>query len=61
MLIGYARVSTGDQTLDLQNDALTATGCGRVCTDVTSGARATRPGLDAALAYVRDGDTITVL
>ncbi len=61
MLIGYARVSTGDQTLDLQNDALTATGCGQIFTDVTSCTIATRPGLDAALAYVRDGDTITVL
>ena len=60
MLIGYARVSTGDQTLDLQKDALAVTGCDQVFTDVTSGAKASRPGLDAALAYVREGDTIVV-
>jgi DNA invertase Pin-like site-specific DNA recombinase len=60
MLVGYARVSTGDQTLDLQKDALAAAACGQVFTDVTSGAKSSRPGLDAALAYVRAGDTIAV-
>jgi len=60
MLIGYARVSTGDQTLDLRKDTLAAASCGQVFTDVTSCAKATRPGLDAALAYVREGDTIAV-
>lgn len=60
MLIGYARVSTGDQTLDLQQDALAAAGCGQVFTDVTSGAKSSRPGIDAALDYVREGDTIVV-
>jgi len=60
MLIGYARVSTGDQTLDLQQDALAVAGCGQVFTDVTSGATSSRPGIDAALAYVRAGDTIVV-
>jgi len=60
MLVGYARVSTGDQTLDLQKDALAAAACGQVFTDVTSGAKSSRPGLDAALAYVRAGDTLAV-
>jgi DNA invertase Pin-like site-specific DNA recombinase len=59
MLFGDGRVSSGDQTLDLQKDTLAAN-CGHVCTDVTSGVRAMRPGLDAVPAYVRDGDTITV-
>jgi DNA invertase Pin-like site-specific DNA recombinase len=60
MLVGYARVSTGDQTLDLQKDALAVAECGQVFTDVTSGAKSSRPGLDAALTYVRQGDTIVI-
>lgn len=60
MLIGYARVSTGDQPLDLQNDALTATGCGQIFTDVTSGAKSSRPGLDEAIVYLRPSDTLVV-
>jgi len=60
MLIGYARVSTGDQTLDLQTDALTSTGCDQIFTDMTSGAKAHRPGLDEAIKYVRPGDTLVV-
>lgn len=60
MLIGYARVSTGDQTLDLQTDALTTAGCDRIFTDTTSGAKAERPGLAQALEYVRQGDTLVV-
>lgn len=59
-LVGYARVFTGDQTLDLQKDALAGAECGQVFTDGTSGARSSRPGLDAARAYVREGDTIVV-
>lgn len=58
MLIGYARVSTQDQKLDLQLDALKSAGCGRVFTDKARGATAERPGLDAALAYLREGDTL---
>lgn len=60
MLIGYARVSTGDQTLDLQTDALTAAGCDRIFTDTLSGAKSDRPGLEEALDYVRSGDTLVV-
>jgi DNA invertase Pin-like site-specific DNA recombinase len=49
MLIGYARVSTQDQTLDLQTDALTRAGCEKIFTDTTSGAKAERPGLQEVL------------
>jgi DNA invertase Pin-like site-specific DNA recombinase len=60
MLVGYARVSTHDQTLALQRDALTGAGCERIFADTASGARADRPGLEEALAYVRTGDTLVV-
>ena len=60
MLVGYARVSTHDQTLALQQDALTGAGCDRIFTDTASGATAARPGLDEALAYARTGDTLVV-
>jgi DNA invertase Pin-like site-specific DNA recombinase len=60
MLIGYARVSTGDQTLDLQTDALNTAGCDRVFTDILSGVKAERPGLAEAIDYVRVGDTLVV-
>ena len=60
MLVGYARVSTQDQNLDLQVKALTKAGCKKVFNDKTSGARAERPGLTAALAMMRDGDTLVV-
>ncbi len=49
MHIGYARVSTTDQNLNLQKDALEAAGCERLFTDTVSGARMERPGLTAAL------------
>jgi DNA invertase Pin-like site-specific DNA recombinase len=58
--VGYARVSTIDQDPALQLDALTAAGRAKVFEDRASGARAERPGLRAALDYVRDGDVLTV-
>jgi DNA invertase Pin-like site-specific DNA recombinase len=60
MLVGYARVSTSDQSLNLQRDALKKVGCKRVFTDVAGGAGAERPGLAKALACVRRGDTLVV-
>src|SRR2546427_3437291 len=60
MLIGYARVSTQEQTLDSQKDALEKIGCTKIFTDVISGAKAERKGLEEALAYVRTGDTLVV-
>jgi DNA invertase Pin-like site-specific DNA recombinase len=62
MLIGYARVSTLDQTLNLQLDALKAAGCAEHCiyTDTTSGKTTTRPGLEQALRYLRPGDMLVV-
>src|SRR5437588_12815741 len=60
MLIGYARVSTQDQTLNLQKDALKKLGCNKIFTDTASGSKAERIGLDEALEYVREGDTLVV-
>ncbi|MGI2729412.1 recombinase family protein [Bacillus cytotoxicus] len=60
MLIGYARISTNDQNLDLQKDALKQAGCKRIFADVVSGATSSRSGLDEALDYVREGDTLVV-
>src|SRR3978361_1875471 len=60
MLIGYARISTADQTLDLQRDALTKAGCTRIFTDTASGAQSERNGLTDALSHVRDGDILVV-
>jgi DNA invertase Pin-like site-specific DNA recombinase len=60
MLIGYARVSTVDQNLDLQRDALERAGCARIFTDQMSGAKAERPGLEQALSHVREDDTLVV-
>ncbi|MEV0900892.1 recombinase family protein [Actinoplanes sp. NPDC049802] len=58
--IGYARVSTREQNPDLQHDALTNAGCIKTFTDVASGAKADRPQLAAALAYLRPGDVLVV-
>ncbi len=58
--IGYARVSTADQSLDLQMDALRKAGCERIFEDTASGSKSERPGLAAAMAYLRDGDTLIV-
>ncbi len=58
--VGYARVSTLDQNLSLQLDALAAAGCEKVFEDRASGAHADRAGLQAALDYVRDGEVLVV-
>ncbi len=60
MLIGYARVSTHDQNLDLQQDALYRAGCERVLVDELSGANAARPGLEQAMDSLREGDVLVV-
>src|SRR4051812_13993892 len=60
MLIGYARVSTLDQTLALQQDALTQAGCEHIYTDTISGSVTNRPGLTQALSHLRPGDTLVV-
>jgi DNA invertase Pin-like site-specific DNA recombinase len=60
MLIGYARISTTDQTLDLQRDALEKAGCDQIFTDKVSGTKAERKGLTQALSHLRPGDTLVV-
>lgn len=60
MLIGYARVSTQDQNLDLQIEALTKAGCKKVFEDKIGGSRAERPGLAKTLELLREGDTLVV-
>jgi len=58
--IGYARVSTHSQNEDSQVDELTAAGCDKVFVDKASGKLASRPQLDAALEYLREGDTLVI-
>lgn len=60
MLIGYARVSTDDQNLDLQHDALKNAGCEKFFDDQISGSKLNRPGLDNAIEFARKGDVIVV-
>lgn len=60
ILIGYARVSTHDQNLELQTEALTKAGCKKIFEDKISGSRAERPGLAKAQEALRAGDTLVV-
>lgn len=60
MHIGYARVSTDDQNLDLQTDDLTKAGCERIFSDVASGAKSDRAGLEEAVTFARKGDVLVV-
>ncbi len=60
MLIGYARVSTQDQSLELQRQALSQAGCQKVLEDHVSGAQTERPGLAKAREMLREGDTLVV-
>lgn len=60
MFIGYARVSTQDQNLDLQREVLIKAGCQKVFEDKVSGTRAERPGLGRAQEILREGDTLVV-
>ncbi len=60
MLIGYARVSSDDQNLDLQTDALKKAGCTKIFSDKISGMKKDRPGLDVALSHLRNGDSFVI-
>lgn len=60
MLVGYARISTNTQSLELQQDALIKIGCEKIFEDCASGGKADRPGLVEALRYSRKGDTLVV-
>jgi DNA invertase Pin-like site-specific DNA recombinase len=60
MNIGYARVSTGEQTLDLQKDELKAAGCERLYEEIASGSKADRVVLKEGIAYARPGDVLVV-
>ena len=60
MKLGYARVSTCEQNLDLQLDALKNEGCKHLFSDKVSGVKAKKPNFDKLLAYAREGDTIVV-
>lgn len=60
MDVGYARVSTKEQHLRMQEDALKDSGCKEIYTDIASGSKSERPGLDKALSYLREGDTLVV-
>jgi DNA invertase Pin-like site-specific DNA recombinase len=60
MLIGYARVSTMEQNLNLQTDALRRVGCEKIFTDQVSGSVKNRPQLHQALDFIRSGDTLVV-
>ncbi len=60
MFVGYARVSTIEQNINLQLDALSEAGCEKIFEDKVSGTKAIRPGLQAALEFIKPGDTLVV-
>jgi DNA invertase Pin-like site-specific DNA recombinase len=60
MLIGYARVSTQDQNIDLQKDELKRAGCQKIFYDIVSGIKSERTGLNEAVDYIREGDVLVV-
>ena len=60
MLIGYARVSTHEQNLALQKDALKKNGCEEIFEDKVTGLASERPGINEAISYLRPGDTLVV-
>jgi DNA invertase Pin-like site-specific DNA recombinase len=60
MLIGYARVSTTDQNVTLQTDELKKVGCEKIFRDKVSGAKTERPGLQEALEFLREDDSLVV-
>ncbi len=60
MIVGYARVSTTDQNLEIQLDELQAHGCERIFTDKATGTNTDRAGLSDVMEFLRDGDTLVV-
>ncbi len=60
MLVGYARISTADQNLDLQLASLKDIGCEKIYQDQISGTKTNRPGLEMALEVLRKNDTLVV-
>jgi DNA invertase Pin-like site-specific DNA recombinase len=60
MKIGYARVSTKDQSLNMQTEALKQAGCVQICEEIASGAKTARPVLDEVMRNLREGDTLVI-
>ena len=60
MIFGYARVSSSDQNLDHQEDALKSAGCEKIFIDKISETKKSRPGLDSVLSHLRAGDTLVI-
>ena len=60
MIVGYVRVSTIEQNISIQEDALKSAGCRKIFYDTASGAKADRPGLGSAMDFVREGDVLAV-